>query len=164
MNFQNEVHLPFVYTMTHFPHITVNISLKNMTHNLKNVINDILFFTIHTIFLWQYILDAIIKCSLVGQLLIVLWGKLYHTFYPSLCMSHMLKNVNTRISSSLAICSSLYTVFLTHIHGVHWATHTSDLLRLDSKTTACCQSHWKCTWKVKLICIHESTTTHFVHV
>jgi hypothetical protein len=42
-----------------------------------------------------HILDANIKCSLVEQLLIVLWGKLYHstffqpqrhTFYPSLYM------------------------------------------------------------------------------
>jgi hypothetical protein len=51
MNFQNESHLPFVYTMTHFLHNIVHNSLTNMTHNLKNVINDILFFTLNTIFL-----------------------------------------------------------------------------------------------------------------
>jgi hypothetical protein len=61
MNFPNEVHLPFVYTMTHFLQITMHISLKNMTHNLKNVINGILFFTIHAIFLWPYFLDAVIN-------------------------------------------------------------------------------------------------------
>jgi hypothetical protein len=61
----------FLYSMTHFLHITVQISLKNMTHNLKNVNKLILYFTIHTIFLWPYIIVANIKCSFVGQLLIV---------------------------------------------------------------------------------------------
>jgi hypothetical protein len=62
MNFQNENHLPFVNTMTHFLHI----SQKIITHYFKNLTNDILCFTIHIIFLWPYILHANNKRSLVG--------------------------------------------------------------------------------------------------
>jgi hypothetical protein len=48
----------FVNSMIHFLHITKHILQKIMTHNLKKVASDILSFSIHTIFLWPYILDA----------------------------------------------------------------------------------------------------------
>jgi hypothetical protein len=54
-------------------YITVHISQQIMMHIIKNVINDILCFTIHTIFLWPYILHANNKFPLVGQLPISLW-------------------------------------------------------------------------------------------
>jgi hypothetical protein len=66
-----------LYTPWHIFYTSLcKISLKHMTHNLKNVINDILLHTIHTIFLSPYILDAIIKCSLVRQLLIAFRGEM----------------------------------------------------------------------------------------
>jgi hypothetical protein len=98
-------------------------------------------FTIHVIFLWPLILDANIKCSLVGQLLIVLWGKWYHlTFfypqhplYPSSYMSQIQNDINTRVSSSMATCCSLYTLSsYRHKHGVYWPTHTCDIYRLGN--------------------------------
>jgi hypothetical protein len=61
--------------MTLFPHITVHILQNILSHNCKNIINDILCFTLDTIFLWPYIPDANNKCLLVGQLQIILWGK-----------------------------------------------------------------------------------------
>jgi hypothetical protein len=67
MKFQND--------MKHFPHITVHISMEYMTHNLKSVSIFVLFLTINTISLWPQLLDADISCSLVGQMLIALWGK-----------------------------------------------------------------------------------------
>jgi hypothetical protein len=58
-----------VHTMTYFLHFTAHILQNGMTHDCKNIINDILCFTTDTIFLWPSFLDPNSKCSLVGQLL-----------------------------------------------------------------------------------------------
>jgi hypothetical protein len=72
---------PFCKHLTHSLHITGNISQKIKTQNFKNVVIDISCFTIHTIFLWPYILEANNKSSLVGQSPIVLWGKAYQSTF-----------------------------------------------------------------------------------
>jgi hypothetical protein len=48
---------------------------------LEECSQSLLVFTVNTISLWPSVLDADIKCSLVGQLLIALWGKWYHSTF-----------------------------------------------------------------------------------
>lgn len=60
-----------VHTRTHFPHITVHILQNIMTHDCKNIINDMLWLTTDTSLFSPYIHDANNKCSLVGQLLVL---------------------------------------------------------------------------------------------
>jgi hypothetical protein len=95
----------------HFRHhdTSLCIFLRNLWHITWRMLSMTSCFSPYT----PLILDANIKCSLVGQLLIVLWGKLYHwtlfkpqyTFHPSLYVTH---TVGYK-SSSMATCSSLYT-------------------------------------------------------
>jgi hypothetical protein len=55
--------------------MSVHVFQKILTHDCKNIINDILRPTVDTIFLWEYIFDPKIKCSFVGELPILSWGK-----------------------------------------------------------------------------------------
>jgi hypothetical protein len=52
--FQNDIHLPWLYTL----HFTVHIFQKMLTHDCKNIINFMLCYTIYTNFLWPYIHHA----------------------------------------------------------------------------------------------------------
>jgi hypothetical protein len=57
---------------------------------------------------------------------------------------------------------TFHPCFLTHTNSVSTKQHTRVLYRFKIAKLHRFLSHEKCTWKIKLSCIHETTTTHFV--
>jgi hypothetical protein len=70
-----------LYTPWNIFHTSLCTFLWNIWHITWRMFQRLLVFTINTISLWPSVLDADIKCSLVGQLLITLWGKWYHSTF-----------------------------------------------------------------------------------